>query len=233
MPSREIGKFDAAGLLMNGVRFIAEFVLLTTILASFQTLDQHISPNWSRIASLVAWVSIVFGSAFLVNLPNDWAQKVQLVKPTTPGGNQMLWYSSIQKPTWTPPNWVFPLMWIPLKSLQVAAAMIVWDKVGGNYCHPAIVYFLAHQTLGDLWNKIFFEQRQIGFGVVVIYLFFANLIASTFQFFKLSGLAGGLIFPTNLWVLVATSLNLAIWLMNGKEALYPIKPRENEKIATD
>src|SRR5689334_4344453 len=28
------------------------------------------------------------------------------------------WYKAITKPKWTPPNWVFPAVWIPLKLAQ-------------------------------------------------------------------------------------------------------------------
>jgi benzodiazapine receptor len=28
------------------------------------------------------------------------------------------WYKAIKRPTWTPPNWVFPAVWIPLKVMQ-------------------------------------------------------------------------------------------------------------------
>lgn len=30
-------------------------------------------------------------------------------------------YTNLRKPRWNPPNWVFPIMWIPLKILQVGA----------------------------------------------------------------------------------------------------------------
>mmetsp|Transcript_39852 Transcript_39852/g.52518 ORF Transcript_39852/g.52518 Transcript_39852/m.52518 type:complete len:317 (+) Transcript_39852:44-994(+) len=217
--------FDMISFAANAGRFVGELFLLASMLAILKSgsISLNLQNPWKTAVASMIWLTIVFGSSFLVNLPGKWAESVQLLKPTTPGASQMEWYSNLVKPSWNPPAWLFPLMWIPLKILQLIASVIVWEKVDMDLLHPAIVSFLGYQTLGDLWNKVFFDQRRIGFGLLVIYIFYGYLIASTVQFWKVSKVAGGLIFPTNLWVLVASSLNLSIWLKNGKEPLYPAK----------
>ncbi|CAM9864277.1 unnamed protein product [Heterosigma akashiwo] len=112
-------------------------------------------------------------------------------------------------------------MWIPLKTLQVAGAALVWRAVGRRWAHPAVLAFLGYQALGDLWNALFFDQRRIGFGLVAIYALYASLAASTAAFAQVRPLAGALVLPTNIWLFVASSLNFSIWLRNGKESLFP------------
>ncbi|KAL0018443.1 hypothetical protein WJX77_009322 [Trebouxia sp. C0004] len=40
------------------------------------------------------------------------------------------WYRNLRNPEWTPPTWVFPAMWIPLKNCTIAqvAVWLVWKS---------------------------------------------------------------------------------------------------------
>jgi tryptophan-rich sensory protein len=51
-------------------------------------------------------------------------------------------------------------------------------------------------------------------GLSIIVQFFAALIATTSAFYKVDSLAGKLLLPTNAWVVIATALNLSIYLRN-------------------
>lgn len=43
---------------------------------------------------------------------------------------------------------VFPLVWIPLKTLQTAALTLVWRDVRRNPLTPAVAAFVLHLCLG-------------------------------------------------------------------------------------
>ena len=38
------------------------------------------------------------------------------------------WYQSLAKPDWTPPGWVFPVVWTTLYVLMGTAAWMVWRR---------------------------------------------------------------------------------------------------------
>ncbi|KAM3573136.1 hypothetical protein VYU27_004883 [Nannochloropsis oceanica] len=139
----------------------------------------------------------------------------------------MSWYQRVlRKPTWTPKPIVFPLVWIPLKLLQTAALTVVWRLVERNALAVPVLLFLLHLTLGDLWNVVFFGEKRIGYGLSVMYAFYASLAASCYSFYSVRPRAAYLLVPTAVWVFVATSLNYSIWLMNGQPTRFPTKMQQ-------
>ena len=139
----------------------------------------------------------------------------------------MKWYQRVlRKPTWTPKPIVFPLVWIPLKLLQTAALTLVWRLMERNALAVPVLVFLLHLTLGDLWNVVFFGEMRVGYGLSVMYAFYASLAASCYSFYSVRPRAAYLLVPTAVWVFVATSLNYSIWLMNGQPTRFPTKKQQ-------
>jgi len=137
------------------------------------------------------------------------------------------WYQRVlRKPTWTPKPIVFPLVWVPLKLLQTAAFTIVWRLVERDALSVPVLFFLLHLTLGDLWNVVFFGEKRIGYGLSVMYMFYASLAASCYSFYSVRPRAAYLLVPTAVWVFIATSLNYSIWLMNGQPTRFPTKRQQ-------
>eukprot|EP00611_Tribonema_gayanum_P004999 TRINITY_DN1423_c0_g1_i2.p1 TRINITY_DN1423_c0_g1~~TRINITY_DN1423_c0_g1_i2.p1 ORF type:complete len:200 (-),score=21.54 TRINITY_DN1423_c0_g1_i2:1125-1724(-) len=68
---------------------------------------------------------------------------------------------SIAKPKWTPADWVFPTVWIPLKLMQVLGARIIWLQTGRDPLATPIVLYCLHAALGDNWNTAFFREQYI------------------------------------------------------------------------
>lgn len=72
---------------------------------------------------------------------------------------------------------------------------------------------------------VFFGEKRIGAGLSVMYAFYGSLAASLYAFYSIDRTAFALLFPTAVWVFVATALNYSIWLQNGAEPTYPFKRR--------
>lgn len=54
---------------------------------------------------------------------------IQKLVPT----GDMAWYRKVRKPSWNPPNWLFPVMWIPLKTMQ---SIGLWHVLREAQSHP-------------------------------------------------------------------------------------------------
>lgn len=60
---------------------------------------------------------------------------------------------SDRKPSWNPPNWVFPVVWIPLKVLQsVAFASVITAAPSRQQLILPLLTFGIHLFLGNAWN---------------------------------------------------------------------------------
>jgi len=125
------------------------------------------------------------------------------------------WYAQLQKPWFTPPNWLFAPMWISLYLLMAVAAYLVWQK--GFAVHgvrPALAIFLLQLLLNALWSPVFFGLRSPLAGAVIIILLWLAIVATIFAFAKVSPPAAWLLLPYILWVSLATALNISIAILN-------------------
>jgi tryptophan-rich sensory protein len=133
------------------------------------------------------------------------------------------WYQAIKKPHWTPPNWAFPAVWLPLKALQSVALWLACRQIapGADAAGKAralalpLGVFGSMLALGNLWNVVFFGQRRMLASVKVMAAFWASVVASAAALAHAgSPLAGLLVAPTSVWVTVAAKLNWDIVQLN-------------------
>jgi translocator protein len=125
------------------------------------------------------------------------------------------WYTTLVKPSFSPPNWVFAPAWTLLYVLMGLAAAKVWQKGLQNpQVRTALVVFLAQLILNMLWSVLFFGLRSPLYGLVDILFLWAMILVTIAQFSKVSTLAAALLIPYILWVTFASGLNLGIFLLN-------------------
>lgn len=125
------------------------------------------------------------------------------------------WYASLQKPPFTPPNWLFAPAWITLYLLMGIAAFIVWQKgLDKQGVKPALVIFLIQLVLNALWSVVFFGFKSPLWGVIVIVALWIAILFTILKFFRLSRTAGALLLPYILWVSFAAILTISVWVLN-------------------
>jgi tryptophan-rich sensory protein len=70
------------------------------------------------------------------------------------------WYPTIQKPSWTPPSWVFMPVWTLLFVLMAVSAWLVWSRVGVLTARWGLALFLVQLALNAGWSGLFFALRR-------------------------------------------------------------------------
>lgn len=132
---------------------------------------------------------------------------------TTPNiGN---WYAYLNKPIFSPPNWIFAPVWTFLYLTMGLSLFLVWVKAkDAKEINLAFIFFIIQLMLNIAWSLVFFGLNSILGGVIVVILLIAAVLFTIIKFFKISEIAGILLIPYLLWVSFASILNIAIYFLN-------------------
>jgi tryptophan-rich sensory protein len=125
------------------------------------------------------------------------------------------WYATLQKPSFSPPNWIFGPVWVTLYTLMGLSLFLVWKRSAGNReVRTSMKIFGAHLLLNALWSFLFFGLRSPAAGFLGITAVLATLLVVVTRFRRVSRNAALILLPYVAWVSFATILNLSIWLLN-------------------
>ena len=124
------------------------------------------------------------------------------------------WYTTLNKPTFNPPNWVFAPVWTTLYVLMAIAGWRIWRSSGPAVRRWPLIVFGAQLALNLLWSLLFFGLQQIGLALLDIWLLLFAISVNTVLFWRIDRLAGWFFVPYVLWVGFASVLNLSLWLLN-------------------
>ena len=129
-------------------------------------------------------------------------------------------------PSWTPPGFFFPIMWILIVApLRAASSMMIWQQVG-HLCDATILVLMLHLCVGDTWNTVNNVERRLGAAVPGVLCVWASALAASYAYFQVDPFAGQLLLPTCLWLTVAAALVTDTWRVNntsGAEPLFPYR----------
>jgi translocator protein len=131
------------------------------------------------------------------------------------------WYVFLEKPIWTPPNLVFPIVWTILYALMgLSAAWVAQasqkEKLNllAYLKQPALKWFWIQLALNASWSFIFFGWHHIFLALCVISVLWISIVKMICQFRQIHPVAAYLQIPYLLWVTYAVGLNAVIYVAN-------------------
>lgn len=124
------------------------------------------------------------------------------------------WYGTINKPSFTPPGWVFGPVWTALYIAMAVAVWLVSRRDGWRANRLAISLYVVQLVFNALWSWIFFGQQEIGWALVNIVALWATIVVVMILFWRRNRSAGWLMLPYVLWVSFASFLNYSLWTLN-------------------
>jgi benzodiazapine receptor len=122
------------------------------------------------------------------------------------------WYSGLRRPRWTPPNWVFPLVWSLLYVAIGVSGWLVWQSTGPGF---AMLLWLAQLLLNAAWSWLFFGRHRMDLGFADICLLLLTILTYIAVVSTISPFAALLFAPYAAWVALAAALNWTVWRLNS------------------
>ena len=124
------------------------------------------------------------------------------------------WYASLRKPSWTPPNWLFPVAWTTLYVCMAGAGARVAVSPDNAV---AMALWSLQIALNALWTPVFFGLQRMGLGLIVLIGLWLSVAATMLALWQVDWIAGVLFVPYLCWVTVAGALNFAVLRLNPEE----------------
>jgi len=124
------------------------------------------------------------------------------------------WYTQINRPPLTPPNWIFGPVWIVLYIMIAISIIIYIAQTRKTYPYWAYALIGVHLAANFSWTPIFFGLQNPGWALVDILLLDITLAVLIVQFWRTSKTASILLWPYFIWVLFATYLNAGFYCLN-------------------
>ena len=125
-----------------------------------------------------------------------------------------VWYVSLNKPIFSPPNWIFGPVWIVLYALMGISIVLALEKSAKKNKHFIYKIFGIQLFLNFLWTVIFFGVHETRLAFVEILVLWVIILYLIIIFNKISKVASYLLIPYLLWVSFAALLNFWIAILN-------------------
>jgi len=124
------------------------------------------------------------------------------------------WYTTLNQPSFNPPNWVFGPVWTTLYLIMGISFYRIWILPVSADRNLAIGVFFGQMILNFFWSLIFFRWHLIGAALAEIILMWVLIATMIHLFKKLDTKAGLMNVPYLLWVTFASVLNAAYFVLN-------------------
>ena len=80
------------------------------------------------------------------------------------------WYKDLNRAPWSPPNYVFGIIWPILYLLMtISVLLVLFNKKCYPYCRP-ITFFILQLILNLSWTTVFFQLQQPLIALIMIVL---------------------------------------------------------------
>lgn len=130
-------------------------------------------------------------------------------------GNSWGFYKELNRPPFSPPGIVFPIVWVILYALMgISAYLIERSPNQEAEKQKALRIYAAQLFLNFLWSIVFFRFQLPGVSLIIILALILLVALMISSFYKVEPLAAYLNIPYLIWLVFAAYLNIGIVALN-------------------
>ena len=154
-----------------------------------------------------------------MKIRNKSALIISILIPLTVGTMSALFsgnmssYSILNKPAFSPPGFIFPVVWTILYILMGASSYIVYFSNSSNKSKALLLYCIQ-LFFNFCWSIIFFGLDLFLFAFIWLIALIFIIIIMIRQFLSVNPLSAYLQSPYLIWCIFAAYLNFSIFLLN-------------------
>ena len=122
------------------------------------------------------------------------------------------WYSLLNKPEFSPPEWIFGPVWTILYFMMSLSIWLYW---GSNSRQKNTLYiYLIHLVFNSTWSIVFFVFHNLLLALIVLFTLIALIINLILRYKRVNMVSVYLMIPYLLWCCFALILNSSLLVIN-------------------
>jgi len=150
--------------------------------------------------SLIIWILVLIAIGSIIG---------SLTKPEI-----STWYSTLNRSTLTPPNYIFPVAWTILYGAIGACGWLIWRQASFPEIRMIKTLYVTQLILNWSWTPLFFCYHLTGLSLVVLGAMDILVGMIIWLAYPKIRAVSMLMLPYLLWILFASYLNFYIWHYN-------------------
>lgn len=126
-----------------------------------------------------------------------------------------IWYSTLNRSTLTPPNYVFPIAWTILYTVLGVCGWSIWRTSSFSHLRLIKNLYIFQMILNWSWTPLFFYYHLTTISLISLVIMNMLVVSMIYLSYPRMKSVSLLMIPYLVWILFASYLNFYIWQYNG------------------
>ena len=122
-------------------------------------------------------------------------------------------FDKFNKPNWTPPGFIFPVVWTILYVLMGVSSYLIYES-DSPYKNRSLFVYGLNIFINGLWSIIFFRFKMFLLAFITIIILILLTVIMIIKYYRINKTAALLQIPYLIWLCVALALSYNVYILN-------------------